>query len=65
MASFQSAPPVKGATVRVLAPHGTFLVSIRAPREGGDPGAKAPSFFKIMFQSAPPVKGATRDSQQS
>ena len=33
---FQSAPPVKGATNSQGYRHLIFMVSIRAPREGGD-----------------------------
>ncbi len=34
---FQSAPPVKGATHATRAQSLDLVVSIRAPREGGDP----------------------------
>ncbi len=34
--SFQSAPPVKGATQCLVRRHHQRFVSIRAPREGGD-----------------------------
>ncbi len=33
---FQSAPPVKGATYGVVRSLKAIVVSIRAPREGGD-----------------------------
>ena len=33
---FQSAPPVKGATLRLVSLRDVQRVSIRAPREGGD-----------------------------
>ena len=36
---FQSAPPVRGATVRLLHMQLAFKVSIRAPREGSDLGS--------------------------
>ncbi len=41
------------------------MVSIRAPREGGDDGESAFAVGLSKFQSAPPVKGATEISLQS
>ena len=61
--AFQSAPPVRGATrdqaLQVLV---HALVSIRAPRAGGD----SFSFVSVLaFQSAPPVRGAWRRSPRT
>ena len=57
---FQSTPPARGAT-KMLHSHVLFpLISIHAPREGGDVltvGVHAPS---IQFQSTPPARGATQ-----
>ena len=33
---FQSTPPVRGATIRILSVRKTDTISIHAPREGGD-----------------------------
>ena len=57
--TFQSAPPVKGATLRDDIQPMTKKVSIRAPREGGDLTSNASGLTLPRFQSAPPVKGAT------
>ena len=50
---------MKGATTSAVANFYQWLVSIRAPREGGDQRQIELSFARL-FQSAPPVKGATR-----
>ena len=55
---FQSAPPAKGAII-VLGDSGfVFVVSIRAPREGGDSTRGGVPRSIPLFQSAPPAKGA-------
>ena len=61
LAMFQSAPPVRGATISDREPVIGQGVSIRAPREGSDPRA-APQRLTggWVFQSAPPVRGATQ-----
>ena len=54
---FQSAPPAKGAISVGSAQSTPSVVSIRAPREGGDM-AKLDAELEARFQSAPPAKGA-------
>ncbi len=56
---FQSAPPVKGATRPDPRQQRARIVSIRAPREGGDLWWMKGLNADEGFQSAPPVKGAT------
>ncbi len=62
---FQSAPPVKGATPDRYHRPDAHAVSIRAPREGGDPTGLSLCRIGNGFQSAPPVKGATTDDQRA
>ena len=50
---------MKGATSNFMEPNTVTLVSIRAPREGGDRQAEIRVDAFEEFQSAPPVKGAT------
>ena len=57
-ASFQSTPPVRGATHPRLPAVFTGRISIHAPRAGGDvEGWEARE--TTLFQSTPPVRGAT------
>ena len=60
---FQSTPPARGATPMVSALSVASLISIHAPREGGDrhspPEAQLPDW---RFQSTPPARGATSRS---
>ena len=59
-AQFQSAPPVRGATIGHGRRDALGKVSIRAPREGSDsPESASPPAVRRSFQSAPPVRGAT------
>ena len=60
MQAFQSAPPVRGATVKSCAECDAEMVSIRAPRAGGDRRAGWAAQPVHEFQSAPPVRGATQ-----
>ena len=55
---FQSTPPARGAIVGELRRRRALLVSIHAPRAGGD--AKPDPVFQRQhwFQSAPPARGA-------
>ena len=57
--TFQSAPPAREATsgARHVYPFG--LVSIRAPRAGGDPADVSAWVLPAAFQSAPPAREAT------
>jgi len=57
-AMFQSAPPVRGAIPQIPPPAGRPVVSIRAPRAGGDHHRARQLQFRERFQSAPPVRGA-------
>ena len=52
--AFQSAPPVKGATLQTHQPQPTSHVSIRAPREGGDPNAVPLQLLDARFNPRPP-----------
>ena len=54
LAAFQSAPPVKGATVVIIASNGIKRVSIRAPREGGDMPFHSPVRTGFSFNPRPP-----------
>ena len=56
---FQSTPPARGATVRIAALVSRTLISIHAPREGGDPHCSAIAAAMPGFQSTPPARGAT------
>ena len=56
---FQSTPPVWGATHHQGAENHRILISIHAPRVGGDPLIDKYRFSKWIFQSTPPVWGAT------
>ena len=61
---FQSTPPARGAThpnVGVAAP---CVISIHAPREGGDADTVDALRRAASFQSTPPARGATLDAVQ-
>ncbi len=51
---FQSAPPVKGATPFTCKQANKFYVSIRAPREGGDPSFRRKQRNPSGFNPRPP-----------
>ena len=51
---FQSAPPVKGATQFRFVTGVSFVVSIRAPREGGDGLLVSFGQTTICFNPRPP-----------
>ena len=36
-----------------------FMITIHAPREGGDPSNDSPEQAEKLFQSTPPARGAT------
>ena len=56
---FQSTPPARGATLRGRLSIHSILISIHAPRKGGDRAfLYAPARHQI-FQSTPPARGAT------
>src|ERR1019366_1862911 len=56
---FQSTPPAWGATPLELLRPDAALVSIHAPRVGGDARGYAWTWLVSMFQSTPPAWGAT------
>ena len=56
---FQSTPPARGATIASGNIYQTQIISIHAPREGGDRSASAGSAAAGRFQSTPPARGAT------
>ena len=56
---FQSTPPARGATNGVLRYIKATVISIHAPREGGDGDDPAGRLRDIVFQSTPPARGAT------
>ena len=57
---FQSTPPARGATSVFSSLQSTLLISIHAPREGGDPISPLSSLPRLKaFQSTPPARGAT------
>ena len=58
--SFQSTPPAWGATVRVLQDALRPIVSIHAPRVGGDGTVVVSVSVSLLFQSTPPAWGATQ-----
>ena len=55
---FQSAPPARGAISFASAIHQSIIVSIRAPRAGGDCRTHKKKSVGYLFQSAPPARGA-------
>ena len=56
---FQSTPPVRGATqIKAKFPIQS-VISIHAPREGGDVTTSTAMVQEEVFQSTPPVRGAT------
>ena len=58
---FQSTPPVRGATSNIIVtPAPASLISIHAPRAGGDSRLSTLSSRLSAFQSTPPVRGATQ-----
>ncbi len=52
--TFQSAPPVKGATGEIGTVEAVQDVSIRAPREGGDCGPMNEIVQYVCFNPRPP-----------
>ena len=57
---FQSTPPARGATLGdEAAKQVEFLISIHAPREGGDCTIRWICLMYPLFQSTPPARGAT------
>ena len=57
---FQSTPPAWGATIHGCIPSQALLVSIHAPRVGGDPPRAGKKLIALWFQSTPPAWGATK-----
>ncbi len=51
---FQSAPPVKGATPALEREGVPIVVSIRAPREGGDSAVRGIGYERGGFNPRPP-----------
>ena len=61
---FQSAPPVKGATVEEATAALIWMFQSAPPVKGATSGRMVP-FATRRFQSAPPVKGATATPRSS
>ena len=59
---FQSTPPVRGATARQICEGVSRVISIHAPRAGGDCCKRMIQKKRRKFQSTPPVRGATMRS---
>ena len=59
---FQSTPPARGATEYVCSILNGRLISIHAPREGGDCRKHMYHHLHEIFQSTPPARGATASS---
>ena len=57
--TFQSTPPARGATASLSTLTGKTIISIHAPREGGDSGGRLWVVAANQFQSTPPARGAT------
>ena len=63
---FQSTPPARGATLGdEAAKQVEFLISIHAPREGGDCTIRWICLMYPLFQSTPPARGATHLRSQT
>ena len=56
---FQSTPPVRGATEIPRLKISAIVISIHAPRAGGDLIFLRQLIGPLAFQSTPPVRGAT------
>ena len=54
---FQSTPPAKGATLAGFAPCVCVVISIHAPREGGDSGERVRHAGSVYFNPRPPRGG--------
>ena len=59
LATFQSTPPVRGATPNFIDTAIQKSISIHAPRAGGDIPQTMSGMSPAIFQSTPPVRGAT------
>ena len=57
--TFQSTPPARGATLQAVVGGQVDVISIPAPREGGDDGLQLVFVQVFEFQSTPPARGAT------
>src|SRR5665213_3111647 len=60
LVGFNPRPPRGGRLVSVRKCWHSEIVSIHAPRAGGDWAAFVPTYFSSEFQSTPPARGATR-----
>ena len=56
---FQSTPPARGATFHPIPYDEEWVISIHAPREGGDEIPMGGGAAHWIFQSTPPARGAT------
>ena len=54
---FQSTPPARGATLAGFAPCVCVVISIHAPREGGDSGERVRHAGSVYFNPRPPRGG--------
>ena len=61
---FQSTPPARGATAQLRGQGLLILISIHAPREGGDFCPTVVPLGAPVFQSTPPARGATRQDRR-
>ena len=57
--TFQSTPPLRGATKRRVRGAMRTLISIHAPLAGGDGSSSWTNRKRPQFQSTPPLRGAT------
>ena len=60
---FNPRPPRGGRLRLQLSLRGLLLISIHAPREGGDSAGSMRSRHRVVFQSTPPARGATMPVQ--
>ncbi len=59
---FQSTPPARGATVATASPPASMIISIHAPREGGDTASEGRALKERNFNPRPPRGGRLHDS---
>ena len=60
---FQSPPPARGATAALANISKCRIISIHAPREGGDYSLHIAIKSVTIFQSTPPARGATKSGR--
>ena len=62
---FQSTPPARGATTLICQENNLTLISIHAPREGGDPAGDTEHRRRQHFNPRPPRGGRPRAPEQA